>query len=87
MFIRLLFALLIVSQLSAQDKKFDLLSALKKSKDLILQNPDSAKIHLDQIEYQLSFINTNDSLVAEFYNNYGIYYMQILNQYHHHDLP
>lgn len=77
MFIRLFFILLFTCQLSAQNNKFDIVGYLKKSKDLVLQHPDSSKIYLDKIKQQLPFINAKDSLVAELYNNYGIYYMQI----------
>lgn len=77
MFIRFLFILLMVNHLSAQDKKFNLAESLQNSKDLVLENPDSAKFHLDQIEENLPYLKANDSLVVEFFNNYGVYYIQV----------
>ena len=50
---------------------------MQNSKDLVLENPDSAKFHLDQIEENLPYLKANDSLVVEFFNNYGVYYIQV----------
>lgn len=79
MFIRILFALLFVSQLSAQDKKFDIEYSIQKSRTLVLENPDSAKFYLDQIKDNLPHIKIKDSLLVEYLSNNGIYYTQISN--------
>lgn len=79
MFIRILFALLFVSQLSAQDKKFDIEYSIQKSRTLALENPDSAKFYLDQIKDNLPHIKIKDSLLVEYLSINGIYYTQISN--------
>lgn len=79
MFIRILFALLFVSQLSAQDKKFDIEYSIQKSRTLVLENPDSAKFYLDQIKDKLPHIKIKDSLLVEYLSINGIYYTQISN--------
>lgn len=77
MLLRLLFILLMVSQLSAQKKDFDIEGNLQKARAIVSEKPDSAKIYLDQIEENLPYLKANDSLVVEFFNNYGVYYIQV----------
>lgn len=77
MFIRLIFILLIATQASAQNSKKDFERYMHKSSSLILENPDSAKFYLDKMEHQLPYNKFSDSLIAEFYNNFGSYYAQI----------